>query len=52
METRDCNMQQKQEQEEHQQYDEQTKLELNALSDEEFFQWIGSVEQEVKNVSL
>lgn len=47
------NMQQKQEQEEHEQFLEaQTKLEMNAMSDAEFFQWIGSIEQEVKNVSL
>lgn len=50
---RDCNMQMKQEQEEHQQFLEaQTKLEMNAMSDAEFFQWIGSIEQEVKNVSV
>lgn len=49
---RDNNSEWKQQQDEHQQYDEQTKLELNAMSDAEFFSWLGSIEEVVKNVSL
>lgn len=44
---RDDNNQMKQEQEEHEQWiDAQTKREMNAISDAEFYHWIGSIEQD------
>ena len=45
---RDDNSEWKQEQDEQEQWlDAQTNKELCSLSDEEFFQWIGSIEQKV-----
>lgn len=32
--------------------EEEVSKQLNAMSDEEFFKWIGSIEKEVKNVSI
>ena len=50
---RDDNQQMKQEQDEHEQFmNEQIKLRLNSMSDEEFFKLLGHIECEVKNVSL